>query len=245
MNFTAIKKDIEKLEQYITTFENINNDNIENKSKLSVIEFNNMMENLKNKNLKSQNESSFFKRVFNDEDYYESISSYLQQIQILLRHKMKKNGVDPNINKNLKQSLEFIEETMDLLVVEYGNSSKKGYKNTAKHKNKIKETLVALVDLKEKLNKIVYNDSKIVSNVVLNEFESIFSLFSNCIKVAKNRSDELLLVEVASLSDKIMNMIEPVFVNKSLNPDELIYYYLFYELKELKTSAVSVDVKSL
>ena len=90
--------------------------------------------------------------------------------------------------------------------------------------------------------KILHNHSQVVSNVVLQNFKTIYTFFYNCIKVAKQRQDELLLVEIAGITDKIISMISPVFSAKSLKTNELIYHYLIYELRELKAYAIGEDL---
>ncbi|MDL0089739.1 hypothetical protein [Campylobacter gastrosuis] len=241
MDFVSIKRTIDDLKKELEVFDNVDFGDLT--PSLNVVEFNQIVEKLKEKNLQETSESEFFKNVLNTADYYENISSYLEQTRLSLEQKIKKSGVSPNANAKLQQSLETIQNTIDILVVEYANITRNekkrwfGAKNSGS-KKEIRAVLSELLEIKEKIEKATYLDSKVVSNVVLKEFKSIFTFFSNCIKVAKSRGDELLLVEVAGIADRIMSMINPVFRNKSLSTDALIYYYLFYELGELKSHAI-------
>lgn len=239
MDFENIQKIIKDMEAEISAFGEYEE---ELEPYQSVAEFNTNIDALKDKIQKDGDETVFFKNVFNTQDYYENISSYLSQIQVSIEQKIKKSGVSPEANYNLQQSLKLVAETIDLLVIEYGNLVKNDKKNffsqNGTRRNKIRLTLSNLVELKKKIENIIYRDSKIVSNVLLKEFKTLYTFFANCIKVAKSRQDELLLVEVAGISDRLMSMIYPVFRNKSLSVSELIYYYLFFELRELKASAI-------
>lgn len=239
MDFENIQKMIKDMEAEVSAFGEYEE---ELEPYQSVTEFNTNIDALKDKIQKDGDETIFFKNVFNTQDYYENISSYLSQIQVSIEQKIKKSGVSPEANYNLQQSLKLVTETIDLLVIEYGNlvknDKKSFFSQNGTRRNKIRLTLSKLVELKKKIESIIYRDSKIVSNVLLKEFKTLYTFFANCIKVAKNRQDELLLVEVAGISDRLMSMIYPVFRNKSLSVSELIYYYLFFELRELKASAI-------
>ena len=70
----------------------------------------------------------------------------------------------------------------------------------------------------------------------------LYKFFLYSIKTAKIRQDELLLVEIAGMTDRIISMIEPVFSDESLKADEMIYHYLTYELKELKVDAIGENL---
>ena len=61
-----------------------------------------------------QNEGSFFKNVFNTEDYYENISSYLEQTNKSLYYKIEKAGVSLKANQNLQESLTNISNIMQI-----------------------------------------------------------------------------------------------------------------------------------
>lgn len=240
MDFKAIQDMLQKLKNDLQPLTKNEIDEVE--PSLNVVQFNQVVDTLKFKSTQNEKESEFFKNVFNNDDYYENISSHLEQTQLALEHKIKKSGVSPEANIKIQQSLELVETISDILVVEYNNLDRsdrdRWLKKSAPQMKKIKGLLSELTEIKKQLADIVYADSKVVSNVVLKEFKMIFTFFTNCIKVAKNRNDELLLVEVSAIADRIMNMIKPVFKNKNLSIDTLIYYYLFYELRELKTSAI-------
>lgn len=241
MDFKHIKDQIAKLKEEIATFEK-DEEILKTESCMDVFEFNKVVDKVKERLNKTTDEGAFFKNVFNTDDYYENISSYLEQTQLAIEHKIKRSGVSPEANKRLQESLKNVQDTIDILIIEHGNSIKKDknkfIKTGVKLRAEIKNALTELVEIRKSLIKIINLESKFISNVILKEFKTIFTFFSNCVRVAKSRGDELLLVEIAGISDKILNMIQPIFGKKSLDINNLIYYYLFYEIRELKANAI-------
>ncbi|MBR8462859.1 hypothetical protein KDD93_05005 [Campylobacter sp. faydin G-24] len=241
MDYELLKKQIERIKDDLSIYDNVNIDEI--KPSTDPIEFNKTAEILRQKVQKARREGDFFKNTFNNDEYYENISSYLNQTKMSIYHKIEKEGVSLEANKNLHQSIEMIENIIEILVVEYQFLTKKDknsiFSTNSSQRVKIRTLLNELVAIKNRVQKIIHFDSKIVANVILKEFKMIFTFFSNCIIVAKSRQDELLLVEIAGITDKIMSMIIPVFSNKkSLKVNELIYHYLIYELREIKANAI-------
>ncbi|MGG7073323.1 imidazole glycerol phosphate synthase [Campylobacter sp. 9BO] len=243
MDFKNIKIQIEKVNEMLVAFER--DEELlakELEPCMDVFEFNSAIDKTKEKIRNTADEGTFFKNVFNTNDYYENISLYLEQVQFSIDHKIKKSGISPESNIKLQKSLKTIEDTIGILVTEYGNSIKADKYRFIKRDNtvrvNIKKVLNELVALKKRLEKVIKIESKIISNVILKDFKTIFTFFANCVKVAKSRKDELLLVEIAGISDKFLNMIKPVFGDKSLETDNMIYYYLFYEIREIKASAI-------
>lgn len=244
MDYKNIKDQVDALNEKLDVLENNGLGEVE--PCIDVFEFNSNAERLKKKIQGGEKESVFFKNVFDTDDYYENISSYLQQTKTSIYYKIEKAGVSLDANKNLQESLKNIQNIMEILVVEYQilvkNSKKSLFFKDAAQKAKIKSLLAGLLKLKSRMKKILHLDSQVISNVVLENFKTIFTFFSNCIIIAKKRDDELLLVEIAGITDKIMAMINPVFSGKSLRTNELIYHYLIYELRELKATAIGENL---
>ena len=216
MDFNEIDKLINTLKKNLEVIEN--NGVVEPETKIDALTFNKNVEEIKKRLLNTKDEGDFFKNVFNTEDYYENISSYLDQTNKSLYYKIEKAGV--SLKANQKKSI----------------FSRSG--DTAM----IRGLLAELMELQNRMNKILHLDSQIVSNVVLENFKTIYTFFYNCIRVAKQRGDELLLVEIAGITDRIIEMIRPVLSGKSLKTNELIYHYLIYELRELKAYAIGEDL---
>ncbi|WP_103612577.1 imidazole glycerol phosphate synthase [Campylobacter concisus] len=243
MDFQSIQKQISALKEGLAVLEQGDENEIE--PIIGVVEFNKSAEELKKKLTNLKDESVFFKNVFNTDDYYENISSYLDQTKRSLYFKIEKAGVSFKANENLQESYAAVSNIMEILVAEYQIQNKKKKKNIFSRTTdtaQIRLLLGDLVALQDRMFKILHNHSQVVSNVVLQNFKTIYTFFYNCIKVAKQRQDELLLVEIAGITDKIISMISPVFSAKSLKTNELIYHYLIYELRELKAYAIGEDL---
>ena len=243
MDFQSIQKQISALKEGLAVLEQGDENEIE--PIIGVVEFNKSAEELKKKLTNLKDESAFFKSVFNTDDYYENISSYLDQTKRSLYFKIEKAGVSFKANENLQESYATVSNIMEILVAEYQIQNKKKKKNLFSRTTdtaQIRLLLGDLVTLQDRMFTILHNHSQVVSNVVLQNFKTIYTFFYNCIKVAKQRQDELLLVEIAGITDKIISMISPVFSAKSLKTNELIYHYLIYELRELKAYAIGEDL---
>ena len=243
MDFNEIDKLINTLKKNLEVIEN--NGVVEPETKIDALTFNKNVEEIKKRLCSTTDEGSFFKNVFNTEDYYENISSYLEQTNKSLYYKIEKAGVSLKTNQNLQESLTNISNIMQILVAEYQIQNKKKKKSIFSRSGDtamIRGLLAELMELQNRMNKILHLDSQIVSNVVLENFKTIYTFFYNCIRVAKQRGDELLLVEIAGITDRIIEMIRPVLSGKSLKTNELIYHYLIYELRELKAYAIGEDL---
>ncbi|WP_107697722.1 imidazole glycerol phosphate synthase [Campylobacter concisus] len=243
MDFQNIQKQISVLKESLTALEQ--NSEHEIGLAVGVVEFNKNADELKKKLTNLKGESDFFKSVFNTEDYYENISTYLEQIKRSLNYKIEKNGVSFKANENLQESYVAILNIIEILVAEYQIQNKNKAKNLFSRTidtTQIKSILVELNTLQERIHNVLHIHSRIVSNVILQNFKIIYTFFYNCIKAAKQRKDELLLVEIAGITDKIITMIKPVFSAKILNTNELIYHYLIFELKELKACAIGEEL---
>ncbi|MGP1359440.1 hypothetical protein [Campylobacter sp.] len=243
MDFQNIQKQISTLKEGLTALEQSDENKIE--LTIGVAEFNKNAEELKKKLTNLKGGSDFFKNVFDTEDYYENISSYLEQIKRNLNYKIEKDGVSFKANENLRESLATISNIMEILIAEYQIQTKKKKKSLFSRTTdttQIKSLLAELNVLRERMHNVLHVHSRIVSNVVLQNFKIIYTFFYNCIKAAKQHKDELLLVEIAGITDKIISMINPVFGAKKLDTNELIYHYLVFELKELKACAIGEDL---
>ena len=243
MDFKEIEKLISSLKKNLEVIEN--NGVEEVSPQIDALTFNKNVDEIKKRLLNTKDEGDFFKNVFNTEDYYENISSYLDQTNKSLYYKIEKAGVSLKTNQNLQESLANITNIMQVLVAEYQIQNKQKKKSVFARSGdtpQIRQLLGQLMELQNRMNKILHLDSQIVSNVVLENFKTIYTFFYNCIRVAKQRGDELLLVEIAGITDKIIEMIRPVLSGKSLKTNELIYHYLIYELRELKAYAIGEDL---
>ncbi|MGB2553555.1 MULTISPECIES: imidazole glycerol phosphate synthase [unclassified Campylobacter] len=241
MDYSSIFKDIKEIKNEI---EALCQTKIEDESiNISVAEFSSLVESIKKHDiLDERKDSMYFKNVFDNEDYYKNISIYLDQIIRKISIKTEKKGVSLEVSDMLAKACKNIKFIIGVLTVEYGNllkeDSKRWISRNGGQRRKIKTALAELIEFQKKLDETLKTRAVVISNVILKEFKMLYKFFLYSIKLAKERHDELLLVEIAGMTDKIISMIEPIFSDESLKTDELIYYYLTYELKELKVDSI-------
>ena len=244
MEYNTILKEIEKIKEQLEFIHKVKID-VE-PVKMSAIEFNAIVNSIKKYDILEKTDSAYFANVFDNNDYYANISIYLDQIIRRISIKKDQKGVSLKVSKNLRKAEKHICVIIDVLSVEYGNllkaDSKKWVRKYIKERAQIKAILVDLSAIKGKIKNILSVQSQIIANVILGEFKVLYKFFLYSIKTAKIRQDELLLVEIAGMTDRIISMIEPVFSDKSLKADEMIYHYLTYELKELKVDAIGENL---
>lgn len=241
MDYSSIFKDIKEIKNEI---EALCQTKIEDESiNISVAEFSSLVESIKKHDiLDERKDSMYFKNVFDNEDYYKNISIYLDQIIRKISIKTEKKGVSLEVSDMLAKACQNIKFIIGVLTVEYGNllkeDSKRWISRNGGQRRKIKTALAELIEFQKRLDETLKTRAVVISNVILKEFKMLYKFFLYSIKLAKERHDELLLVEIAGMTDKIISMIEPIFSDESLKTDELIYYYLTYELKELKVDSI-------
>ncbi|MDO5045939.1 imidazole glycerol phosphate synthase [Campylobacter sp.] len=241
MDYTSIFKDIEEIKSEIKSLD-------ETKIKMEpiqmgVIEFSSLVESIKKHDILDQRKDSlYFKNVFDNDDYYKNISIYLDQIIRKIALKTEKKGVSLDVSDMLSRASKNIKFIIGVLTVEYGNllkdDSKRWIARGGGQRKKIKKALTQLIEFQKKIDETLRARAVIISNVILKEFKILYKFLLYSIKLAKERHDELLLIEIAGMTDKIISMIEPVFSDESLKTQELIYHYLAYELKELKIDSI-------
>ncbi|MGP1484612.1 MAG: imidazole glycerol phosphate synthase [Campylobacter sp.] len=240
MDYLSIIKDVEKIERQVEAIESIPLQ--EESVKMTVGEFNAILDSVKKYDIFENKDSAYFAQVFDNDEYYSNISIYLDQIIRRISIKTEQKGVSLQVSKNMQISAHNIRSIMQLLTFEYGNllkiDSKKWIQKYSKDRDFIRSILINLNKLDKKINQILSAQAQIIANVVLGEFKILYKFFLYSIKTAKMRQDELLLVEIAGMTDRIISMIMPVFSEKSLKTEEMIYHYLTYELKELKVDSI-------
>lgn len=241
MDYSSIFKDIKDIKNEI---EALGETKIESEAlSMSVAEFSALVESIKKHDiLDERKDSMYFNNVFDNDDYYRNISIYLDQIVRKIALKTEKKGVNLEVSDMLSRASKNIKFIIGVLTVEYGNllkeDSKRWISRGGGQRRKIKKALSELLEFQKKLDETLKARAVVISNVVLKEFKMLYKFFLYSIKLAKERHDELLLVEIAGMTDKIISMIEPIFSDESLKTDELIYHYLTYELKELKVDSI-------
>ncbi len=162
----------------------------------------------------------------------ESLDDYVNS-QINNLH-MKVNERKINILKNIISSITSIIEE---LVVDYKitlNLNLSWYRFQGKKLNKQREFLTRLVNLKEKLESELENDSQKISFIIIENFYNLYIFFSFLISLLVYEKREILLIEIANRLDRYIEVIEPSFSDRFLHYDDMIYHYALYEIRELK-----------
>ena len=240
MDYSLMLKDIGDIKSEIAALLAIKID--AEPTQMSVAEFSALVNSIKKHDILENKDSMYFANVFDNDDYYYNISLYLNQIIRKISIKTERKGVSLNASAELQRASQNIKKIIDLLALEYGNllkaDSNRWIPRNGGKMRTIKEILREMMEFQNELNETLKIRANIISNVILGEFKVLYKFFLYSIKIAKNRHDQLLLVEIAGMTDRIISMINPVFSDKSLKTDELIYHYLAYELKELKVSSI-------
>lgn len=241
MNYKQILKDLDIIENNINEF--CDCDYPEVQPCMDIVEFSKLVEDTTEKQRGKQKESSLFKEMFNNNDYYENLSIYINQMQRNLTRQMEKDGVYYDANKTMRENLKEIKKLIDILKADYQILLKEDRGRYFKRNTQILDNISNIVKrlnvCEKKITTMLVHNSIITTNVILKNFKNLFTFFNNSIRVAKSRQDELLLVEIAGLSDLIVSNIKPVLQGKSLNAKELIYHSLIYEFRRLKNIAIN------
>ncbi|BCX79676.1 hypothetical protein [Campylobacter sp. 19-13652] len=233
-SLNVIQNDVKKL---------CDNEYPEVKPYMSVVEFGRLVDESILQVRERKSESELFRQMFNNDDYYENLSSYMKQLTRSLVAQIEKNGVYTDVNNNMQKNLSNVTSLIEVLTAEYQTllkADKKNYfkKNTAKLEE-IASIVKTLAIAQKNITMFIRYNSAIIANVILKNFKSLFKFFNNAILLAKSRQDELLLIEIAGMSDLIVSNVSPVLSSgKSLKQNELIYHSLIYELKRLRKLAI-------
>lgn len=234
-NLDVIQNDVEKLCQ---------DEYPEVKPYMSVVEFGRLVDESIQQVRERKSESELFRQMFNNSDYYENLSSYMKQMTRSLDAQTEKNGVYVEVNSEMQKNLSEVSSLIEVLTAEYQSLLKEDKKNYFKKNTPRLEEIANVVRglsvTKKNISTLIRYNSAIIANVILKNFKSLFKFFNNAILLAKSKQDELLLIEIARMSDLIVSNISPVLSSgKSLKQNELIYHSLIYELKRLKKLAIN------
>ena len=189
-----------------------------------------------------QKVSEYFSAVCDGKEYYANISAYLSQVLQTISIKSEKKGISLRANLKLQVAAKNIKDITELLQAQSAMMQKYKrrslFNKDASRLRAVKTQLAELLKAQARLDKILKTQASVISNVILGEFKIMYKFFLYAVFIAKKRDDQLLLAEIISVCDKIAAMIEPVFGGQSLKTDELIYYYLVYELRGFKANFI-------
>lgn len=187
----------------------------------------------------------YFGENFNEENFYSTMSLQLDSMMNQLKDMIKDYGVSLESNEILNDNYK---EIMEIIQILGGNFNAIQIKENngfvikkSNQKDKLKEQIQTSIDIKNRILDQISKESLIKASVVANNFEWIFMFYGCCVKTAKKFNDDLLLIEISSQIDKIIQMIRPTFLG-NLDTKKLIYYYLIYEFKILKKNAIGEEI---
>lgn len=209
---------------------------------MDVVEFSRLVDEAMQKQREQKDESQLFREIFNNSDYYENLSTYIEQMNRNIVRQAEQNGVYADVGRYMQSNLSEIDSLIELLKAEYHGLAKDDRKRFLKKNTTELEEIAGIVRrlaaCEQNIAALLRYNSAVLANVILKNFKTLFTFFNNSIRVAKARQDELLLVEIAGLSDRLVSNIAPVLSGKSLSSKELIYHSLIYEFRRLKHIAI-------
>ena len=133
--------------------------------------------------------------------------------------------------RNLIRDIEYISK---ILKIKLDNENGRFF--LFKNRYQIRELSTYIDELEEiKQGLIVESNYKILilTQSVIDNFYNIYLFLANLIFYAKWENLENILIEIASIIDRIINIITPIYTGDSLNKEELLNHYAIFEFKEL------------
>lgn len=137
----------------------------------------------------------------------------------------------------LKSIISSIHAILEELAIEYKNTlhiNSKWYRFQGSKLKNYRELIKKLINLKEKLEAQLENDSKKISFMIIENFYNLYIFFSFLISLSIQNKREILLIEIANRLDRYIEVIEPSFSGRFLHHEDMIYHYAIYEIKDLK-----------
>ena len=178
-----------------------------------------------------------------DTDPYKSdkVSSKLYQFIDNILNNADDCCTEKRINE-ISDMTEYCDKLENILKNEYISLQKskksffliKVFKNSKKLEKRVQSNLKEISELKTKLQQKVISDSKILFQIILDNFYNIYIFLSFLIRVAVHNKDQIVLIEVANALDRIIKVIEPSFKYYELESKYLLYHYVEFEFKELR-----------
>lgn len=125
--------------------------------------------------------------------------------------------------------------------------SKKWHVYNKNARDLVAQNYKRLATLKKKIEFQIEYNSRQIADLVIEDFYNIYIFFSYIIRMALVKKQELLTIEIANFIDRFINIINHIFNNRHLKNQDMLYYYVVYELNELKTKIYNhlTDYKSL
>lgn len=143
--------------------------------------------------------------------------------------------------KNLKDIESNVDDIIEKLTIEYENMvhlNKSWYRFKGLKLKQYAKFLARLMDLKEKINKKLKSYSKNIAFQIIENFYSIYILFSFLISILISTNREFLLIEILGRIDRYIDLIEPAFKHRALHQNDMMYHYTIYELDDLRNKII-------
>ncbi|DAB34400.1 MAG TPA: hypothetical protein CFH82_05535 [Sulfurospirillum sp. UBA12182] len=100
--------------------------------------------------------------------------------------------------------------------------------------NRYNEKLIKIKKIKDSLQKKLELVSEYLANQLIENFYNFFIFISFLLNTPKIAKNDMLLIKIANILTRYIEIIEPALSNRSLHYKDMIYHYALFEIKELK-----------
>lgn len=137
----------------------------------------------------------------------------------------------------MKKILQELEDILESLKFKYQTFLFKTKTPLFLQKNKLgdyEKKIQQIESIKNSLQTKLELFSEHLANHIIENFYTFFIFISFLITTPKLCKNEMLLLKVANILDRYIDIIEPALSNRSLHYKDMIYHYALFEVKELK-----------
>lgn len=136
--------------------------------------------------------------------------------------------------KNIVQDITNIQLSLVSMINKLNKDAKKWYVFNSSKRKKLSQLYKSLNETKNNINLQLEFDAKKISAKVVDDFYNTFIFFAYLTRISIIFKEELLCIELTSFLDRYIKVIELVFNGRHLKSEDMIYYYIIYELNGLK-----------
>lgn len=162
-----------------------------------------------------------------------------QKIEEFVSKQLNSEKIETNEKKikmmqNIVENIDQIREALAKELKKIHKESQKWYVfNSSKRKNYSDLYRRATV-LKKNIELQMEYESKDIAQVIIDDFYNIYIFFSYLIHLCIKHNQQLLSIEIADFLDRYIKIINHIFNNRHLKAQDMLYYYVIYELDELR-----------
>lgn len=138
-----------------------------------------------------------------------------------------------NMSK-IVDDIKVIQESLILEVKRLEKESKKFYVFNRYKRKKIYKYFGILSSLKSQIYLQLEYDAKNLAKNIINDFYNTYIFLSYLLSLCFANRQQILAIEIANAADRYINIINLIFNDRHLKNQDMLYYYLIYELNEMK-----------